>query len=95
MAQKHVDPDSDPQHCLIAEMKTLELGAARDDGPPGLGPHGTVVIQGDLFPETWLQGQGLEPLVYGGDPAQLGMGQEGEDPQHHLVGHPLEGRTTL
>ncbi len=82
--------DPDPQHCLIVEMKTLELGAARDDGPPGLDPHGTVVIQGDLLPETWLQGQGLEPLVDGGDPAQLGMGQEGEDRQNHLIGQPFK-----
>ncbi len=91
--------DPDPQHAfLISEMKTLELATAGDNGSPGQHTHGSAILtwlQDDLFPEARVQGQGIEPLADGGEPAQLGMGQEGEDPQHHLIGHPLEGRTTL
>ncbi len=66
-------------------MKALKPATAGDNGPPGLHTQRSAIrtwLQNDLFPEARVQGQGIEPLADRGEPAQLGMGQEGEDLGH-------------
>ena len=42
-------------------------------------------MQPFLFPETRVQGQGVESLVDRGNHAELGMLQEGENIKNHLI----------